>query len=155
MYNKSLIAMSLCGLMWAGTAQAGFLGNNPELQFLQNLVHTPVSLNDGLNSNVGGTGIDVTVGDTTLDVTVDPAVTGSVGLNFVDVNNSIPTITGATGNGIGNVSFGPNNVQVINLSGGVTESITVTVPEPRAFDLVALGLVIMGMTTYRRRRARA
>ncbi|MEJ2573493.1 MAG: hypothetical protein P8164_07905 [Gammaproteobacteria bacterium] len=157
MHNKSLIIMCLCGLTWAGTAQAGFLSNKPELQFLQSLLGTPSApLSSGLNSNVSDTGINVTVGDTTLGVTV-PSSYGQdpVGLNIVDINNSIPTITDATGSGNGDVSFGPNNVQVLNLSGGDAATLAVTLPEPGDFDLVALGLTVMGMTIYRRRRARA
>jgi hypothetical protein len=155
MSNKSIIAVCLCGLAWAGTAQAGFLGNNLELQFLQNLALTPsVTLSDGLNTNVGNTGINVDVGDTTLGVTVPTGLADPVGLSFVDVNNSIPTITGATGSGNGDVSFGPNSVSVTNISAGV-ETLTVTVPEPGAFDLVALGLTMLGMTIYQRKRARA
>jgi hypothetical protein len=153
MSKKSLIAVCLWGLAWAGTAQAGFLGNNLELQFLQNLALTPsVTLNDGLNTNVGNTGINVDVGNTTLGVTVPTGLAGPVGLSFVDVNNSIPTITGATGSGNGDVTFGPNSVTVENLSPG-PELLTVTVPEPGAFDLVALGLTILGMTVYQRKRA--
>jgi hypothetical protein len=153
MSKKSLIAVCLLGLAWAGTAQAGFLGNNLELQFLQNLAQSPVSLSDGLNLNVGGnTGLNVDVGNTTLGVTVPTGLAGPVGLSFVDVNNSIPTIIGATGSGNGDVSFGPNSVTVLNLSPG-SELLTVTVPEPGAFDLVALGLMILGMTVYQRAHA--
>lgn len=154
MFKKSMIVVCLCVMSWAGTAQAGFLGNNLELQFLQNLVGTPsVSpLSDGLNSNVGGTGIDVTVGSSTLGVTVpDTYSPQSVGLS---INNIIPTITDATGSGNGNVSVVSNSVVINNLSPG-RENVTLTVPEPGALDLVALGLVMLGMTVYLRRRAQA
>ena len=160
MSKKSTIAVCLCGLVWAGTAQAGFLGNNLELQFLQGLIHDSVTVSGGQNQDVGGTGIDVTVGDTTLAVSVPSELTDPLNLNFVDNNNLIPTITDAvitdaTGSGNGGVSFGPNNVEFTNLSGGDTQTVTVTVPEPGALDLFALGLSILGLTTFMRRRALA
>lgn len=153
MHNKSLIAMCLCGLAWAGTAQAGFLSNNSELQLLQSLLGTSSApLSSGLNSDVSGTGIDATVGGTTPGVTAPSSSSQySVSLDLVDINQSIPTITDATGSGNGDVSI---SSQALNLSGGNTPTIAVTIPEPGDFELVALGLTVMGMTIYRRRRAR-
>lgn len=158
MPNKSLLAVCLCGLTWAGTAQAGFLGNNLELQFLQNLLgNAPVNVTvtGGVELPNGPGGISVDIGDSTVDVTVPNDLQGPVGLNIADINNSVPPITGATGSGNGTVSSGPNNVEITGLNGGDTEHVTVTVPEPGALDLVALGLTLLGMTAYLRRRARA
>ena len=143
--------------MWAGSAQAGFLGNNLELQFLQNLVGNlpvTVTVTGGVELPNGPGGISVDIGDTTVDVTVPNTLQGPVGLNIVDINNSIPTITGATGGGNGTVSSGPNNVQITDLNSGDTQRVLVTVPEPGALALVALGLTMLWMTSFLRRRVR-
>ena len=157
MSKKLLMAVCLWGLAWAGTAQAGFLGNNLDLQLLINLLPAPtpsVTLQDGLNNNLLGiNNLNVNVGNTTLAVDVPAGFSNLYGLKFEDVNNSIPTIIGATGSGNGDVTFGPNSVTVTNLTPG-SELLTVTVPEPGAFDLVALGLVILGMTVSQGKRAR-
>jgi len=102
---------------------------------------------------LGINNLNVNVGNTTLAVDVPAGFSNLYGLKFEDVNNSIPTIIGATGSGNGDVTFGPNSVIVTNLTPG-SGLLTVTVPEPGAFDLVALGLVILGMTVYQRKRAR-
>ena len=49
MLKKSMIAMSLCGMMWAMTCQAGFLGNDQDLQFLRNINNSV----DNLSSDMG------------------------------------------------------------------------------------------------------
>ena len=159
MSKKSMMAVCLCGLAWAGTAQAGFLGNNLELQLLYNMLpdptQDPVTLQEGPNNTnlFGITNLNVAVDGTQLAVNVPSGFLNQYGLSFEDLNNSIPTITGATGSGNGDVSFGPDSVTVLNLSPG-SELLTLTVPEPGAFDLVALGLTILGMMVYQQKRAR-
>ena len=158
MPNKSIIAICLCGMMWAGNAQAGFLGNNLELQFLQNLLgNLPVNVTvtGGVEIPNGPGGISVDIGDTTVDVVVPNSLQGPVGLNIVDINDSVPPITGASGNGPGTVSSGPNNVQITDLNAGDTQRVVVTVPEPGVLPLVVLGLTMLGMTTLLRRRVNA
>jgi hypothetical protein len=51
MLRKSIIAMSLCGMMWSVTSQAGFFGNNQDLQFLRDI-------NSSANTVSGATGGD-------------------------------------------------------------------------------------------------
>jgi len=157
MSKKSMIAVCLCGLAWAGTAQAGFLGNNLELQFLHNLTINstpPVHIFDGINNDVGNVpGFNVNVGDTSLLFDV-PTGLPQIG---VTISNIIPTISDATGTCNNDcVSFdnNTNSLTIDPLSSG-REIVTLTVPEPGAFDLMALGLTILGMTIYQRKRASA
>ena len=119
MPKKTIIVMSLCGMMWAVTCQAGFLGNDQDLQFLQS------------------------------------------------INNSIDKVSSATGGDKGtpdkpqnksaNLQNRPGDLSIVALNGGNTQQagamLAATVPEPGAFDLVALGVAILGMRSYLRRRA--
>ena len=166
MFKQSIIAVSLIGLTWAGTAQAGFLGNNLELQWLQNsiLATTNVTVtSDPTNTSIMG--IDVAIGDTSLDLTGNANL--PTDLSIVDINDTLDPIIGASG--IGNVSYGQNSdghqyILISGLDGPVDGGVDVsfgnpivkesTVPEPGAFDLVALGLTMLLITTYLRRRVR-
>jgi hypothetical protein len=153
--KKYAIAVFLFGLTWAGYAQAGFLGNNLELQFLQSILnsYTVVVPPGGVTVN-DPSGVSVNVGDTTVDVTVPNDVT-DVGLKITDLTPSADPITGASGNG-GDITNGSNFVEVDNLPSDGTTHVDVTfansVPEPRAIDLFALGLAMMGAVAYLRRR---
>ena len=161
MLKKSIIVASLIGLTWAGTAQAGFLGNNLELQLLQSglltLPASSVTVNtDPTNTTIEN--IDLVIGDTSL------GLTGSADgkdLAIIDINDTLDPITGATGIGTGSVSYGTNNdghqyVLISGLSGQIDTSVDVTfastVPEPGAFDLMVLGLMMLGVTAYQQRR---
>ena len=163
MSKKSMIAVCLCGLAWAGTAQAGFLGNSFDLQLLQTLLNgdiksttLPLTVPNtpGATGTVNINGIDITIGDTTVDLT-GPAYLPS---DLTSVDKTASLIAGATGTGNGTVTTpGPNNILISGLSGqGIRTSVDVSfVPEPGAFDLMALGLTILGMTIYQRKRASA
>ena len=165
MSKKSMMAVCLCGLVWAGTAQAGFLGNSFDLQLLQHLVGggtLTATLPDPLivPNTPGGMasvtigGIEVTIGDTTIDLS-GPVYNPS-DLTIVDTTASlIAGINSKTGDGT--VTSGPDNILISGLQGNnIKTSIGVMfVPEPGAFDLVALGLTILGMTIYQRQRVRA
>ena len=156
--KKYAFAVLLWGLTWAGYAQAGFLGNNLELQFLQSILNSynvvvppgGVTVNDP-------SGVSVNVGDTTVDVTVPDNVT-DVGLKITDLTPSADPIVGASGNG-GDITTGSNFVEIDNLPSDGTTHVDVsfanTVPEPQAIDLFVLGLMMMGAVAYLRpRRAR-
>jgi len=171
MSKKSMMAVCLCGLVWAGTAQAGFLGNNLELQWLQSGLPSlsPTSVDVTTNptpASIGG--IDLSIGDqngigqiTLISGNVNPQFPAD--LSIVDINDTLDPIVGV--GGLGNLSFGQNNdghqyILISGLSGGIeNQGIDVqfasTVPEPGAFDLVALGLMILGMTIYQRKHVRA
>ena len=153
--KKCVIAVFVGGLTWAGYAQAGFLGNNLELQFLQSILSTyNVQVTSGGVTVNDPSGITVNVGDTTVDVTVPNDVT-DVGLKITDLTPSADPITGASGNG-GDISHGSDFVEIDNLPSDGTTQVAVTfdntVPEPQALDLFALGLAMMGVMTYLRRR---
>ena len=160
MLKKSIIAVSLIGLAWVGTAQAGFLGNNLELQWLQNslLATSNVTVNtDPTNTSIMG--IDVAIGDTSLGLTGTANL--PTDLSIVDINNTLEPIIGVSGPGAsyGQDSNGHQYVLISGLNGPVDGSVDVsfasTVPEPGALDLVALGLAMLGMTAYARRRVNA
>jgi hypothetical protein len=118
MLKESIIAMSLCGMMWAVTCQAGFFGNDQDLQFLRN------------------------------------------------INNSVDIVSSATRgeketpdnpqNKPADVQNTPGDLSIVALNAGDTQyadaPLAATVPEPGAFDLVALGLAILGARSYLRRR---
>jgi hypothetical protein len=154
MSNKSLIAVCLWGVVWAGTAQAGFLGNNLELQFLNTLVSTvsvtPTSDGTVVNGPVGSN-ITVTLNDTSVDVN-NPAPILGEGLKITDVTVPLDPITYVQ---IDSIPSGTTHVAVFNPTETAALTATATVPEPGAFDLVALGLTILGMTIYQRKRVRA
>ena len=169
MLKKSMLAVCLFGLTWAGTAQAGFLGNNLQLQWLQGispLVTSPVDVTtDPTNTSIMG--IDLAIGDSALDL--KGSATLPTDLTIVDINNTLDPIIGASGPGVtyGQNSDGHQYVLISGLDGNIDTSVDVqfaptgsqqllsTVPEPGAFDLMALGLAIMGMKAYLRRRVRA
>jgi len=139
--------------MWAGSAQAGFLGNNLELQFLNNLLSTvsvtPVS--DGTIVNgPAGSGITVSLNDTSVDVNNPDSIVGE-GLKINDVTVPLDPITYVQ---IDPIPSGTTHVDVVfpGPESGALKALSV--PEPGAFNLVALGLVILGMSVYQRRRAR-
>lgn len=150
MSKNSMIAACLCGLMWAGTAQAGFLGNNLELQFLNTLVGTayvtPTS-NGTVVDGPTGSGITVTLNDTSVDVNNPDNIIGE-GLNITDVTVPLDPIVQIDPIPNGTTHVEPFNTQQTALLRPLT------VPEPGAFDLVALGLMILWMTVYQRTRAR-
>jgi hypothetical protein len=154
MIKQTLITVCLCGLTWAGTAQAGFLGTNLELQFLQNLLNitpTPdsvtVLVGPGVELPDGPGGISVDIGDTTVLVTVPVSLEGPVGLKIVDPTNldQIASVTDLNAGDSKEVPLDPPGPKLL----------VAAVPEPGAFALVALGLTILGMTVHQRRRARA
>ena len=184
MSKYSMLAVCLCALTWAGTVQAGFLGNNLELQLLQTMINgdihsetTSVSVNDPLGTSTTIGGIDVTIDDTTVQL--QGAVTLPTSLNVVDLYDSLNPITAATGIGSGSVSSGVDGnghqyVLISDLNNDIKSSVDVsfasplletasfnlvaldaTVPEPGAFNLMALGLTILGIMTYQRKRVRA
>ena len=153
--KKYVIAVFVGGLTWAGYAQAGFLGNNLELQFLQNILTTlNVTVTNGVEVPNGPGGVSVDIGDTTVDVTVPNDVQGT-GLIITDLTPSADPITGASGNG-GDITHGSDFVEIDNLPSDGTTQVAVTfdntVPEPQALDLFALGLAMMGVMTCLRRR---
>jgi hypothetical protein len=169
MSKKAMIAVCLSGLAWAGTAQAGFLGNNLELQWLQTSI-THISTVD-VTTNQTDTSLYSGI---TLSISDNPDGSGTLGftgglqtpadLTIVDINNTLDPIIGVSG--LDNVSYGQNSdghqyVLISGLNGqlgnrnNVDVTFASTVPEPGAFDLVALGLTILGMTTYQRKRVRA
>jgi hypothetical protein len=139
--------------MWAGSAQAGFLGNNLELQFLNNLLSTvsvtPVS--DGtVVDGPAGSGITVTLNDASVDVNNPDNIVGE-GLKISDVTVPLDPITYVQ---IDPIPSGTTHVDVVfdqPETGAVT---ALTVPEPGAFNLVALGLAILVLSAYQRHRAR-
>ena len=161
MLKKSIIVAGLIGLTWAGTAQAGFLGNNLELQLLKSGLlsgtsNVPVNT-DPTNTTIDT--IDLAIGDTSLGLT--GFENGPSDLTLIDINDTLDPITGATGIGTGNVSYGTNGdghqyVLISGLSGQIDTSVDVTfastVPEPGAFDLMVLGLMMLGVTAYQQRR---
>ena len=161
MFKKSMLAVCLCGLTWAGTAQAGFFNNNLELQFLNSLlssVQVPAGSSGtvvNVPTNIPNIGdITVTLNDTSADVYVPDNLLG-LGLKITDLTVPVDPVINAGSDG-GIVTYGPNYVQIDELPSDTTTTVTVsTVPEPGALNLVALGLTILGMTTYMRRRARA
>ena len=118
MLKKSMIAMSLCGMMWAMTCQAGFLGNDQDLQFLRNINNSV----DNLSSDMGGD------------------------KGALDKPQSKPA----------NLQNRPGDLSIVALDSGNSQqagaTLAATVPEPGAFDLVALGLAILGVKSYLRRR---
>jgi len=169
MSRKSIFAVCLCGLAWAGTAHAGFLGNNLELQWLQSSI-----------THISTVNVDTNPKDTllysgvTLSVSDNPDGSGTLGftgglsspadLTIVDINNTLDPITGVSS--LGNASYGQDNNghQYILISGldgqlgnrnNVDVTFASTVPEPGAFNLMALGLTILGMTLYHRKRVSA
>ena len=159
MLKKSIIAMSLIGLTWAGTAQAGFLGNNLELQWLQNslLATSNVTVNtDPTNTSIMG--IDIAIGDTSLDLS--GLANLPTDLSIVDINNTLDPIIGVSpGASYGQDSNGHQYVLISGLNGqidvGVDVTFASTIPEPGALNLVALGLAMLGLTAFVRRRANA
>jgi len=166
MFKQSIIIVSLIGLTWAGTAQAGFLGNNLELQWLQNSILATTNVNvtsDPTNASIMG--IDVAIGDTSLGLSGNANL--PTDLSIVDINDSLDPIIAASG--IGNVSYGQNSeghqyILISGLNGPIDSGVDVsfgtpiqlqeiTVPEPGAFELVVLGLTMLLITSYLRRRA--
>ena len=155
MSKKSLIAVCLWGVAWAGTAQAGFLGNNLELQFLNTLVSTvsvtPTSDGTVVNGpGPTGSNITVTLNDTSVDVN-NPAPILGEGLKITDVTVPLDPITYVQ---IDSIPSGTSHIVVFNPPETAALAAIATVPEPGAFDLVALGLMILGMTIYQRKRVR-
>jgi hypothetical protein len=155
MSNKSLIAICLCGLTWTGTAQAGFLGNNLELSFLSSLLGgpstvsvTPTTPGTVVTSPIPNDGTTVTIGDSTLGINV-PVSAGTEQLTVKDLTSPIVGSVSSSG---GDLTSGSDPIQISNLPAGTT---IVTVPEPGAFNLVALGLMILGAMLLLRRRAAA
>lgn len=144
--------------MWAGTAQAGFLNKSLELSFLGDLMGTLPTTVTGGNSYSGSgipDGLSVDIGDTSVAVTVPKTadITNSIGVKLSDLTDNVDPITGASGYGTSSTT---NTLSIENLTGPGTYTADVTfasVPEPGALYLVALGLMILGMSVYRRRQA--
>lgn len=157
MSKNSMIAACLCGLMWAGTAQAGFMNKQLQLTFLGS---PAVDITGGGLPYTSPNGTVVSVGDTTVTVTGPTETTNPVSLTLADMLGNVDPITGA-------YLIPPTTAPVgldpqtnsLGISGIMPDSITTvgvtfqTVPEPGALYLVSLGLMILGVTSYRRKQS--
>ncbi len=120
MLKKSVISVCLCGMMWAGICQAGFLGNNSDLKFLKDINN---------------------VGDTTAIATDRTKATQGNG-NVVD-NPQTQSVDSQKH---------PGDLSLISDTQSVQVAAAVSVPEPGTFYLIAMGLMVMGMLVYVRKR---
>jgi hypothetical protein len=125
MFKKPILAICLCGATWAGTCQAGFLGNDQDLQFLHNIINSA-------DTNTGAKGSDNATQGNGPDNSQIGKPSNSQNrpgdLSIVALNESVTQHVGA--------------------------NLAATVPEPGTFYLVAIGLSFFGLTAYRRRRDR-
>jgi hypothetical protein len=132
MFKKPILAICLCGVTWAGTCQAGFLGNDQDLQFLHNMINS-------VDTNTGATGSDnATQGNGQYNPSNGPD------------NSQIDKSS--------NSQNRPGDLSIVALNDSVTQhvgaNLAATVPEPGTFYLMAMGLSLFGLSAYRRRGGR-
>lgn len=180
MSKKLIAAMCLCGLTWAGSASASFIGNDIKLQFDDNsgsyssIVTVSSDPTNTLlyTGTLQGIGIDIF--SSSVEINIPNSLSGGT-LTISDVNQTMDPISGASLMGGGTLSFGEDFVQLAGVVSGLstidvsfgtgtaptllnTSQLQIlppeTVPEPRSFNLMALGLIILGVTAYQRRLAR-
>jgi hypothetical protein len=53
MFKKPILAICLCGVTWAATSQAGFLGNGQDLQFLRDSMNSEHKITAATGSGSG------------------------------------------------------------------------------------------------------
>ena len=138
MFKYPILAIFLCGVTWAGTCQAGFLGNDQDLQSLHNMINSG-DMNTGNentgNANSGAEGVDI-----------------RTQVNGPDNSQSDGPIN--IQSRAGDLSAIAQNVSVTQDVGYVVSNSANPVPEPGTYYLVALGLSVLGVIAYRRPQAR-
>jgi len=189
--KKLTNAVSLCALMWAGSAHAGFIGTNVNFEFqytngsgTHTTDSTSVSVTgspattdlDGITftineSSDSAASIDFTTttlwaDDIALTISYDNTVTSDEIID-ASVMSETPTLAGFDANSISLTNLSEYSKSTVDVSFGLLSSdlfvsdaliqqdqTTQKVPEPMSLDLMALGLIMLGMMVHQRRHVR-
>ncbi len=138
MLKKSMIAMCLCGATWAGSCQASFFNNSQDLQFLWDINNTGNAVVTATGSKIGASNSQNL---SLASETVDDGMAIAVPLPEPEAITSLAVAEPVSESGISS-----------SLSTASGVALAASVAEPGTFYLIALGLMVIGMTAHRRSR---